>query len=182
MALKEIHSDFNKFNSLSSDGEMIAIFDNSGNFKGYVEPGNYKKDLGNMLYSFGLFSDLHNNEGLTGSTTDNDEDMANAMSYYKSKNVNFVACCGDVFSTANNEGMFQKLQQVRDANLGSIPFYACSGNHDCATSTDGSGTVDNSLWNQYLGTDKSFVITHNENSSLPVMMFLSSGVSHITSS
>lgn len=168
MAIKEVHSDFNKYNTLASDAEMLAVYDNSGKFRGYVEPRNYKKEYGRKLYTFGLFSDLHNNEGLTGSTTDNDEDMANAMQYYVNvEHADFIACCGDVFSTANDEGMFQKFQQVKNANCPNIPLYACSGNHDCATSTDGSGTVDQTLWNTYLGTNKSFVITHSENSTLP---------------
>lgn len=168
MALKEIYSDFNKYNTLATNAEMLAVYDNSGNFRGYVEPREYKKEYGAKLYSFGLFSDLHNNEGMTGSTTDNDEDMANAMQYYANvEHVNFIACCGDVFSTANNEEMFQKFQQVKNDNCPDIPLYACSGNHDCATDTNGNGTVDNALWNQYLGTDKSFVITSNENPTLP---------------
>lgn len=168
MAVKEIYSDFNKFNSLSSEADMLAVYDNSGNFKGYVDPRNYKRNLGTKLYTFGLFSDLHNNEGLTGSTTDNDEDMANAMNYYENvMHVDFIACCGDVFSTANNENMYKKFQQVKNANCPNTPFYSCSGNHDCATSTGGDGTVNDTYWNTYLGTSKSHVVTHAQNPSIP---------------
>lgn len=168
MAFKEIYTGFNKFSCAPKGTKFIAVTDTAGNFKGYVQLNDeFGKKLGTPLYTFGLFSDLHNNEGTTGNTTDNDEDMANAMQFYKNNNVNFVACCGDVFSTANNQGMFQKFKQVKDANLGSIPLYACSGNHDCATSTGDAGNPDQSLWNTYLGTGTKFVITHADNSDVP---------------
>lgn len=112
---------------------------------------------GNKLYSFGVLSDVH----LDGDGTDEAsayEDFVRAINFYNS-NASLIGISGDIcINNGYNELSIYK--ELIDANA-TIPVYVCKGNHDCRYSS--------SDWTTYIGKEKQYEITHNND----VFIFLS---------
>lgn len=130
----------------------IGIYDSNGNKVGTIPLYNFKKKQGTKLYSFGLISDLHIQ---VTDTYDGQNDLRRAFSFFEQQGINLTCCCGDIADT-NTEQEYINFKAIKD-EYPNMQFYSCTGNHDCS----GAGGYNKSYWNTYIGTDKTFEITHN---------------------
>lgn len=130
----------------------IGVYDANGNKVGTIPLFNYKKRQGNKLYSFGLISDLHIQ---VNDTYDGQNDLRRAFNFFTAQGIDMTCCCGDIADT-NNLQEYINFKAIKD-EYPNMSFYACTGNHDCS----GASGYNKEYWNTYIGTDKTFEITHN---------------------
>lgn len=130
----------------------IGIYDSNGNKVGTIPLYNFKKKQDRKLYSFGLISDLHIQ---VTDTYDGQNDLRRAFDFFTQQGINMTCCCGDIADT-NTEQEYINFKAIKD-EYPNMQFYACTGNHDCS----GAGGYNKNYWNTYIGTDKTFEITHN---------------------
>lgn len=118
----------NEFNVAPSNAKKIGVFkDNS--LVGYVPLGNLNKNRGTLLYKVGLLSDIH--QDVTNDETESENDLANALSLYKSLGVDFCISAGDIILEAtipNKQPEYQNFGKVVSAQ--DLKVYSCTGNHD----------------------------------------------------
>ena len=130
----------------------IGIYDSNGNMVGTIPLFNFKKKQGTKLYSFGLISDLHIQ---VTDTYDGSNDLRRAFDFFTQQGINLTCCCGDIADT-NVEQEYINFKAIKD-EYPNMQFYSCTGNHDCS----GANGYNKNYWNTYIGTDKTFEITHN---------------------
>lgn len=130
----------------------IGLYDKNGNLVGTIPLFNYKKKLGEKLYSFGLISDLHMQ---VVDTYDGQNDLHRAFNYFTEQGINMTCCCGDITDT-NTLQEYINFKTIKD-QYPNMSFYSCTGNHDCS----GANGYNKTYWNTYIGTDKTFEINHN---------------------
>ena len=130
----------------------IGIYDENGNKVGTIPLFNFKKKQGTKLYSFGLISDLHIQ---VTDTYDGQNDLHRAFNFFTQQGINMTCCCGDIVDT-NTLQEYINFKAIKD-QYPNMDFYACTGNHDCS----GANGYNKEYWNTYIGTDKTFEITHN---------------------
>ena len=91
--------------------------------------------LENLLYSFGLISDIHVDNCTDGDFTDptmSMKDYRNALRFLEDEGANFIAYCGDM--AKGDPGKSQDYGMVLECLESShIPNYIISGNHDCGS-------------------------------------------------
>lgn len=130
----------------------IGIFDTAGNKVGTIPLFNFKKRQSPKLYSFGLISDIHIQ---VEDTYDSGNDLIRAFNYFTEQGIDMTCCCGDVVDT-NVLQEYENFKTIKD-QYPNISFYSCTGNHDCS----GASGYNAAYWNTYMGTDKTFEMTHN---------------------
>lgn len=126
---------------VQSINRIKAVLDNANQKTGYNDGtltsavqrlcDGYAED--NLLYSFGVLSDLHiqYETGLA--------DFQRALTYLKDK-VPFTCVCGDLVAYATAENMTQYKNYV-DAYAGDMPLYECAGNHETYDYVNGTVTA-----------------------------------------
>lgn len=132
------NTDMIKDNVAPYAASQIGVYNSKGERVGYIPLGKFKPDYGERLYRFGLLSDVHNE---SDQTTDNAEDLKNAIKYFNDdESVEFAVISGDLtqYSYSNNnvatEMALYKANQ--DALSPRMPIYPTTGNHDCPQSSD----------------------------------------------
>ena len=154
----EINDDSDSFKALldcnvaPQEAGKIGLYDKNGNLAGTIPLYNYKKKQGTKLYSFGLISDLHIQ---VTDTYDGQNDLRRAFDFFTNKGINLTCCCGDIADT-NTLQEYINFKAIKD-QYPDMTFYSCTGNHDCS----GANGYTKTYWNTYIGTDKTFEITHN---------------------
>lgn len=103
--------------------------------------------LGAKMYSFGVLSDIHLRYGTgEGSTNYNFrngiDDFRRAIPVLQNLGAEFVCISGDVGYDSAVEELSELYKPIID-ELATVPFYACTGNHDYSH-TD-------AIWEQYVG-------------------------------
>lgn len=139
----------------------IGIYDSNDNKVGTIPLFNFKKKQGAKLYSFGLISDLHIQ---VNDTYDGQNDLRRAFDFFTQHGIDMTCCCGDIADT-NTLQEYINFKAIKD-QYPNMSFYACTGNHDCS----GASGYNKEYWNTYIGTDKTFEITHNTDHFLFVGM------------
>ena len=90
-----------------------------------------------LLYTVGLMSDVHYNDGDdvdTNPDTHSDdgaeysEDLINAFNYFNEHNVDFISCSGDISTDSRKH--LKNYKYCADKYSKNIPIFTCSGNHD----------------------------------------------------
>lgn len=137
-------------NIAPSTADHLAVYDSNGDRLGAIELGSLTTDYtSEKLYSFGILSDVHNS---TTVQSENTLDMQRAGEWFdQNEDIDFVACCGDV-TEQGTEADFQ-LFQTNVQTYFTVPFYTCTGNHDCTSSG-----LNETNWTTYTGCNKNFVI------------------------
>ncbi len=103
--------------------------------------------LGEKMYSFGVLSDIHVGYESRGGSSD----FKRAIKGLQNLGVEFVGITGDIgYKSETSE--LQAYKEIVDAHA-TVPFYACTGNHD-ATHTD-------EVWEEYMGHPKNFEIVND---------------------
>ena len=104
----------------------------------------YDKTFGAKLYSFGVLSDIHVGYESRGGSND----FKRAIKGLQNLGVEFIGITGDIgYHSETSE--LQSYKAIIDKHA-TVPFYACTGNHD-ATHTD-------EVWEEYMGHPKNFEI------------------------
>lgn len=89
------------------------------------------------LYTVGLISDVHYNDGDDVDTNPDthvddgaeySEDLINAFNYFNEKHVDFISCSGDISTDSRKH--LKNYKYCADKYSKSIPIFTCSGNHD----------------------------------------------------
>lgn len=126
---------------VASVNRINTVLDNANKKTGYNDStltsavqrlcDGYEED--NLLYSFGVLSDLHiqYETGLA--------DFQRALTYLKDK-VPFTCVCGDLVAYATAENMAQYKSYV-DAYAGDMQLYECAGNHETYDYINGTVTA-----------------------------------------
>lgn len=109
--------------------------------------GGSDSSLGEKMYSFGVLSDIHLRWGTgVGSTNYNYRngiyDFRRAIPILQNLGAEFVCISGDVGYDSKVEELSELYKPIID-ELATVPFYACTGNHDWSH-TD-------AIWQEYVG-------------------------------
>ena len=136
------YEDFIDVNVAPREAESIAIYDSEAVERGTIDISQLKSDRSDeMLYSFGLLSDVH----LGREEIFPDADFANALDVFESEDVIWTCICGDI----TQDGLESELQTYRELVAPrKSPVYVVAGNHDCTTS---GNEINSSLWTGYTG-------------------------------
>ena len=108
------------------DGESVTI---KAQAAGEVQVPSDEKEEPNadkLLYKVGLISDIHMDVN-DQNQSEYMQDLVNAMNYFKSQGVEFVASCGDFcqYDDTDFEAFSRAYKPYADMRL-----FACMGNHD----------------------------------------------------
>ena len=108
------------------------------------------------IYRIGLMSDVHYNDY---DTSDQDpdtgsddgaeysEDLINALTYFKSQNVDFIACSGDI--STDDPAHISNYKYCCDKYAPETSIFTCSGNHDTKPKY-----ISHDLWNSISAIDR----------------------------
>ena len=125
-----------KENCRTTNVTAIGIFDSNGNLKGKIDCAEIVSDA---VYSFGLLSDVHCNDGTYSSDYKNNADFQRALQYFAGRsNVKFTCIAGDITQQAK-ESELQVYKNHVDSYAGGKPVYTTGGNHD--------------RWGKWVGSD-----------------------------
>ncbi|MBR5568915.1 MAG: metallophosphoesterase [Bacteroidales bacterium] len=138
------YTDFIAENVAPREAEAIGIF-YDGYPLGSVSISNLKPSYSEPLYSFGLLSDVHLNEGhvLESHSDDCFNDFKNALSFFESKQVSLTCICGDI-SENGATSEFSQYKEIVNGGFTSKPVYTTTGNHDATT-----GGISEYNWERY---------------------------------
>ena len=112
-------------NVAPSNVRRIGIYDSNGNRVGFIPLGSLTPPAtAKKLYSFGVLSDVHFNEGNA------QEDVQRALTYINNvEGVAFVCICGDLTQNGTVAEMTAYKNAVSTYSP-NTPVYAIMGNHD----------------------------------------------------
>ena len=85
----------------------------------------------NLLYTFGLLSDVHVDNGSDGDAVDfgmSVRDYRNALRFLEDEGAEFIAYTGDMTKDNSGYGDYEKLLEC--VSMSNIPNYLTGGNHD----------------------------------------------------
>ena len=139
-------------NVAPQEASKIGIYNTNGDMVGTIPLYNYKKKQGQKKYSFGLISDLHIQ---VDGDYDSHNDLRRAFNFFTEHGINMTCCCGDIVDT-NVLQEYINFKGIKD-QYPDMTFYSCTGNHDCI----GANGYNKEYWKTYIGTEKTFEITHN---------------------
>lgn len=149
--------------------KKIVIMDNNNEFVGSLSIDNISppSDLGIMLYSVGVVSDIHIFESEYSSNTtritDSHADLARAIKYF-SNNVNMLCACGDL---GEYNQALTKYTEIRDLNKGSMLIYEAIGNHEHFVYPSGTESVlSNDQVKELLGHPIYYTVSNQADSDL----------------
>lgn len=131
---------------------VIGLYDSNNNKVGTIPLYNFRKRQSPKKYSFGLISDLHIQ---VEDTYDSQNDLRRALSFFTQEGIDMTCCCGDIVDS-NKLQEYINFKTIKD-QYADMSFYSCTGNHDCV----GASGYNKTYWNEYVGTDKTFELTHN---------------------
>ena len=143
------YNEFIKQNIAPTNAKYIGIYNSSNERVGEIPVGDLINDLGTPLYKVGLLSDIHvdttdyNYQQYLNSYPYSDEgagDLERAFKWLRdNEQVDMVCACGDL-SQGGGDNEFTMTQTALADFLSTIPFYTCTGNHDCSGSHSGAST------------------------------------------
>ena len=154
-------SDFIKNNVAPREAKYIGVYDSGGNRVGEIPIGDLENQDGTPIYKFGILSDIHvdttdyNYQQYLNAYPYSDEgmgDLRRALRWLRDvEHVDMVCASGDL-SQYGEDSEFA-LSQTEIANeIPNIPFYTCTGNHDCYSSHSGAATFRNFFNNRTIDT------------------------------
>lgn len=94
-----------------------------------IVPNSWKPNLGEKLYSFGLLSDIH----IDGDGDDNGnsiQDFTKELTYFNTKNVDFIAITGDLTFDGRVED-YQKYKEIVQGNSARKNYNSIYGKSRC---------------------------------------------------
>ena len=119
-----------RFIELEADEKLIVTYKQQAQQPSIEQP----KDKGALKYSVGLVSDLHfDTDHSTKHDSEYAEDFGNAIDYFRNRNVDFIACPGDLCEYENSD--LYKFNEVYTDRAwgptgGKLRFFTALGNHD----------------------------------------------------
>ena len=129
--------------------KKIGIYNSSNQKVGEIPLGTLENTFGTPLYKVGLLSDIHvdttdyNYSKYINSYPYSDEgagDLRRALKWFRDvEQVDMVCASGDL-SQYGEDSEFQMTQTAVAEQIPNIPFYTCTGNHDCYSSHSGAST------------------------------------------
>lgn len=143
------YSHFIKQQIAPRGAKSIGVYDSNGIRVGGIPIGALENTFGTPLYTVGLLSDIHvdttdyNYQQYLDTYPYSDEgagDLRRALRWFRDvDHVDMVCACGDLSQYGENSEF--AMTQTEIANeIPNIPFYTCTGNHDCYNSHSGAST------------------------------------------
>jgi len=143
------YNGFVRQNIAPGNAEYIGVYDSNNKRVGKIPLGKLTNDFGSPIYKVGLLSDIHvdttdyNYQQYLNSYPYSDEgagDLERAFKWFSDvEHVDMVCACGDL-SQGGGDDEFTMTQTALANFLPSIPFYTCTGNHDCGGGHSGAST------------------------------------------
>lgn len=168
------HERLIKENVAPQGAAAIGVVQN-GTVIGQIPLGTLAHSYGAKLFSFGLMSDVHINNGSGDYTAASQGRFEKALTFCQNQGVRFVAINGDVV-VEQLKSEYAKYKEIIDKF--SFPIYSTSGNHDMGRNFD-YGTADgveksNMNSTNYVCTDANWAAyTANANNPLQTNLKLS---------
>lgn len=138
-------------NCAPAKAQRIGVYNGFGERVGGIGLGSLKAEPGEVLYSFGVLSDVHIGY------EDAEKDFQKALLYLTTgENVKFITVCGDLTAV----GAEEQLETYRDlvgAFSDYTPVYEITGNHESYNSP-----IDPGLWQTYTGDPMYYSFEYEE--------------------
>lgn len=141
-----------KENTAPKEARYIGVYDSGGMRVGEIPLGHLENTGGTPLYKFGILSDIHvdttdyNYQQYLNAYPYSDEgmgDLRRALRWLRDvEEVNMICASGDL-SQYGEDSEFQLARTEINNEIPNIPFYTCTGNHDCYNSHAGASTFKN---------------------------------------
>lgn len=155
------YNKFIKANTAPSQAKFIGIYDSGGTRVGEIQLGDLENDNGTPLYKFGILSDIHvdttdyNYSQYLSAYPYSDEGMGDfrrALRWLRDvEEVDMICASGDL-SQYGTDSEFELSQNEIMTEIPNIPFYTCTGNHDCYGTHSGAATFMNYFNNRTIDT------------------------------
>lgn len=162
------YNSFISSNVAPQNAEFIGVYDSNNNRVGEIPLGYLKRIYDEPLYRFGILSDIHvdttdyNYQQYINAYPYSDEgmgDLRRALKWLRDvEHVNMICACGDL-SQYGEDSEFQLSKTEIDNEIPNIPFYTCTGNHDCYNSHAGASTFKNFFNSRTIDTTSNAIIT-----------------------
>lgn len=108
--------------------ELLAYNEEGREVVSYDIPVTKQFNCGQMLYKFGIMSDIHYNRYSDYAADDSVPAFNNALKFMDSQGIDFVGMTGDL-SKSSEKSAFTKLKTAVNQYPG-MTVYTCMGNHD----------------------------------------------------
>lgn len=143
-------ADIQQFTYIPEDAECVVVYYKNLQCATFDIPESKKTENSNMLYSFGVLSDVHFNRYFFGVDDAATLTFPNALNFLNKLGVNMVAMPGDL-SASGEKSAFIKFNKI--VSKYDFPVYTVTGNHDV------SDEYEQKNWNEYInegvyGTEK----------------------------
>lgn len=162
-------SDFISEQTAPKEAHHIGVYDSNGDRVGIINIGALKNSASTPIYKFGILSDIHvdttdyNYASYLNSYPYSDEgagDLRRALRWLRDvEQVNLICGSGDL-SQYGEDSEFQQSATEISNEIPNIPFYTCTGNHDCYNSHAGASTFFNYFNNRTIDAN-SYEIIHS---------------------